>query len=113
MSQLTPRVRDAKQCDSTATGACEHGAAGHVFTPLQARVTAATPSKWRDGIVTSAWSNGWIGVDLVDDGTNVWLWNHADHSDTILRGEPVAVHALYDTLAVGTERLSVLAAPTD
>ena len=113
MSQLTPRVRDAMQCDAPHSGECAHAAAGHQFSAIQARVTSATSRKWRDGIVTSVWSNGWISVDLIEDDSTVWLWNHIDRSDTILRGAPVAVHTLYNALAIGRERLSVLAAPTD
>jgi hypothetical protein len=78
--------------------------------PLQQRVTAATPSKWRDGIVRSVSSNGWIAIDLIVAAETVWVWNHVDRSQSLRVAEPVAVHALYHALAIGEERVNVLIA---
>jgi hypothetical protein len=90
---------------------CDKTAPGHGLRPIQARVAAATPSKWRDGIVTSASAGGWTGIVLVDSGQSVWVWHHANLSRQAVEGAPVALHELYGTLALGSERVNVLVAP--
>ena len=90
--------------------------AGHVVTAIRERVTAATPSKWRDGIVVHAASSrgiggSWIGIDLLDPPDTVWVWNHADLTAAVSIGVPVALHELYDTLAIGVTRVSALRLP--
>ncbi|MEO6309549.1 MAG: hypothetical protein ABIO33_02555 [Leifsonia sp.] len=118
MTNVTPGVRQIMQCDSGAGDPCLSHGAGHAGNALQNRVTAATPSKWRDGFIRRLGTGGWIGVELLDgaDAQNVetlWLWNHADLRSTLTLGEPVAVHALYHALAVGSERFNVLVASLD
>lgn len=108
MSSLKPGVEQIMQCSSASDGTCDKAGPGHALRPLQERIAAATPSKWRDGIVTSV-AGGWIGVALVDSGDVAWAWAH--HTPAGLApGEPVALHALYSTLAFGSERLSVIVA---
>ncbi|GAA3890561.1 hypothetical protein GCM10022381_35570 [Leifsonia kafniensis] len=138
MTNLTPGVRQVMQCNSSAGESCLSHGAGHAGNDLQNRVTAATPSKWRDGFVSHLGTGGWIGVELLGrfDATDVdatdahttdahapdagapsietlWLWNHADLRATLTLGEPVAVHALYHALAVGSERFNVVVASLD
>ncbi|SFN83901.1 hypothetical protein [Mycetocola miduiensis] len=113
MSSLKPGVEQVMQCSSASGGACDKTDPGHVLRPLQERVTAATPSKWDDGIVASV-SGNWIGVALVDvtstdSGDTVWVWTHAIPAGLAV-GQPVALHAVYPTLAFGSERLSVVIA---
>jgi hypothetical protein len=101
------------QCDSLPGESCASHGAGHGLLVLQARVTAATPSKWQDGLVRGAGADGWIAIDLLD-GDTAWVWNHTDRSQSLSVGSPVAVHALYHTLAIGHERVNILiAAPVD
>ena len=107
MSSLKPGVAAIMQCSSAHGGTCDKAGPGHALRPLQERIAAATPSKWRDGIVTSV-SGGWIGLALVD-GDIAWAWAHKTPAG-LAPGEPVALHALYSTLAFGSERLSVIVA---
>ena len=116
MTNLTPPVTDTMLCRPSAGQCCTSSAVGHAVSAIRERVTAATPSKWRDGIVGHAPSAGgiggsWIGIDLLDSPDTVWLWNHADLSAAMSIGEPVSLHELYDTLAIGATRVSVLRAP--
>lgn len=106
MTHLT-RVGSALQCSHTAGEPCINRGSGHAMQPIQLRVIAATPSKWADGIVRTATSDGWIGIDLLDGGDTVWLWHHEDLTNALPVGEPVAVHSLYSALAVGGARISV------
>jgi hypothetical protein len=111
MSNTTPPVTAAMLCAHSQGESCTSAAAGHAVSAIRERVTAATPSKWRDGIVTHATSGNWIGIDLLDSPDTVWVWNHADLGAIAVIGEPVALHELYDTLAIGSIRISVLRAP--
>jgi hypothetical protein len=95
-------------CASAAT--CTGHGAGHAMLALQERVAAATPRKWRDHVVVSASSNGWLELAPIEHGDTVWVWNHADLSERIEPGSPVALHELYHALALGTERINVLVA---
>jgi len=110
MTYLTPGVTDVMACVSADGEACQARGAGHALHALQGRVTAATPGKWRDGLISHVSSGGWISVDLLDTGETAWLWNHADLTAAVTPGQPVAVHALYHALAVGRERINVLVA---
>jgi hypothetical protein len=135
MTNLTPGVRNVMHCDILPGETCLGHGDGHELLPLQERVIAATPSKWRDAIVRSVSAEGWIAVDLIDppadcaaqpdpaqpvsaqpvttqhEGTRtLWLWNHTDRVATLPVGTPVAVHAIYHALAIGTNRVNVLIA---
>ncbi|MBC7724912.1 MAG: hypothetical protein H7146_09220, partial [Burkholderiaceae bacterium] len=115
MSNLTPGVQGVMQC-STGSG-CSLHSAGHGTFSLQTRVTSATPSKWRDGIVTAVTPGGWIAIALLDDAallkdaapragarqpaaSATWVWNHSDLTSVVAVGEPVALHWLYSALAI-------------
>lgn len=108
MSNLKPGVEQVMQCSSAVGETCGKTGPGHVLRPLQERIAAATPSKWRDGIVTSR-SDGWLGVTFVETGETAWAWTHAIPTGLTV-GQPVALHSLYSTLAFGRDRLSVLVA---
>jgi hypothetical protein len=131
MTNLTPGVRSVMHCDTLPGETCLGHGDGHELLPLQERVIAATPSKWRDGIVRSVSAEGWIAVDLLDAPTDgsahaepatatatataespqtLWLWNHTNRVATLPVGSPVAVHAIYHALAIGTNRVNVLVA---
>lgn len=116
MSNTTPPVTAPMLCAHRPGNSCVSPAAGHAVSAIRERVTAATPSKWRDGIVSrvslsSGTGGSWVGIDLLDGTGTVWAWNHADLGATVSIGEPVALHELYDTLAIGATRLSILRAP--
>ncbi|MFM9918002.1 hypothetical protein [Lacisediminihabitans sp. H27-G8] len=116
MSSTTPPVTATMLCTHAPGTACTSAVAGHAVSAIRDRVTAATPSKWRDGLVVHVSSIGaiggsWLAVALLDQPDAVWVWNHDDLSSVVSIGEPVALHELYDTLAVGSTRVSVLRAP--
>jgi hypothetical protein len=131
MSNLTPQVQVAMLCSHSDEDSCVLTEAGHTVSAIRLVVSAATPSKWRDGIVTGVSGDspdghsvgkhgvrehsgaGWLRVDLLEPSADgeagtVWIWNHSDLSTVLRTGEPVALHALYGILAVGAERFSVL-----
>lgn len=110
MSAITPGVQQVMTC-ATPAGICDEHGAGHELSAIRARAAAATPSKWRDAVVVSAESTGWISLELFETGERVRAWNHA-RLDASVVGSPVALHEVYAVLAVGASRLSVLVAPS-
>jgi hypothetical protein len=121
MTNLTPGVAalmlldNAAECVHELGESCASRAPGHSLSALQERIASATPSKWRDGFVSHVSTGGWIGIDLLEsngagESETVWVWSHADLAASVSVGLPVAVHALYNALAVGRERFNVLVA---
>ena len=90
------------------SGTCGAMAAGHALAPIQERLASATPSKFADAVVVSVSTAGWIEVGLLVDDSTVVLWNHADLTDDIAVGEPVALHPVYDVLVAGGAKHNVL-----
>lgn len=107
MSSVKPGVQDVMRCHTRGEG-CSHTGAGHSLSPLQRRVAAATPSKWRDALVVTVASGGWIALELLETAETVWAWNHGELAASVTVGSPVALHAVYHTLAIGSERVNVL-----
>ncbi len=89
---------------------CAASAPGHGLSAIQDRLASATPSKWADAVVVSASAAGWIEVALLSGDSTIMLWNHADHTDVIKPGDPVAVHSVYDVLAISGTKVNVLRA---
>lgn len=87
---------------------CTSSAAGHAVSPIQDRVSSATPGKWRDAIVVAASVGGWIEVVTLSDDQTIMLWNHADLTGELLPGTPVSLHAVYDVLKTADAKHSVL-----
>ena len=103
------------QCNHAGSAGCVNEGAGHETRPVHVRVAEATPSKWADGIVLRATSDGWIGIALFgqgdspeSDAATVWVWNHADLTAHLSAGGPVALHSVYNVLASGRSRVSVV-----
>ncbi|MET0974246.1 MAG: hypothetical protein ABWX82_01090 [Leifsonia sp.] len=109
MSNLKPGVAGVMTC-AVGHAACDAHASGHAISPIRERAALATPSKWRDALVVGVDADGWIAVDLFDTDERVWAWHHEDLTDSIRVGQPVALHGVYDVLAAGSVRLSVLVA---
>lgn len=63
--------------------------------PIQEAVAAASPSAWRDGLVTVR-SEAQVTVSSLDGGVHV-LTTRAQPAP----GEPVAIHPVAELLAVG------------
>lgn len=85
---------------------CVHDRSGHQLGAVQLRLALATPRGWDDALVESADATGWVTLRTLDDDT-VRVWNHADLSQTLRAGTPVAVHARYDVLVAGDLRLNI------
>jgi hypothetical protein len=104
------------QCNHGGDLPCANRGPGHDVQPIQARLAAATASRWVDGIVSAVSADGWIGVVLVGrpdaaaaaDAESVWLWNHADLTAHLDVGAPVSIHSVYNVLAGGRSRISVV-----
>lgn len=98
----------------TASTVCEQGRmclddhAGHALTPMRLRLATATPSGWRDAIVTEVLEGGVVALDYWRGGEGL-VWQHADLRGALVPGDVVAVHLLYGVLAAGTARWSVAA----
>jgi len=103
------------QCNHAGSAGCVNEGAGHETRPVHVRVAEATPSKWADGIVLRATADGWIGIALFGpdaaadpDPATVWVWQHADLTAQFTAGAPVALHSVYNVLASGRSRISVV-----
>jgi hypothetical protein len=83
---------------------CSSTRAGHDVLAVQEVVAAASPSAYRDAIVTAV-DEGRIDLVEFATGSLLRLWHHAPVALTI--GEPVAYHPVAGVLATGTLRLSV------
>lgn len=83
---------------------CASTGAGHRVLAVQAIVAAASPSGFRDAVVTAIEPQGtMLLVDLRGDSLRVWHHEPADVSV----GEPVAVHQAAGLLAIGDRRISI------
>lgn len=99
-------VRERETCMCTSGEACSSFAPGHALHLIQARLAAATPSEWRDAVVTSSDADsGEIVLHTLADGVAVTLWHAA--STGLAPGEPVAIHGRYAVLAARGRRLNV------
>ena len=101
-------VRERAACMCATGGACSSFAPGHALHLIQVRLAAATPTEWSDGIVESADATTGDLVVRTLDGDAVRLWNASGASSAAAVGTPVAVHARYDVLAVGSRRFNCL-----
>jgi len=90
-------------------GRCSSFAPGHALHLIQARIASATPAGWIDALVESADE---VSGDLVVrtlDGEVHALWNGAGAALEAAAGTPVALHASYGVLAVGSTQFNVAA----
>jgi len=102
-------VRERVECMCDHGETCSSFAPGHALHLIQARLASATPSDWADAIVEAADPrSGFLIVRTFTDADPVALWNGAGAAAHVTVGTPVALHARYDVLAVGTARFNVL-----
>ncbi|WP_460773380.1 hypothetical protein [Microbacterium sp. GXF7504] len=101
-------VRSAAECMCHDGGRCTSYDPGHALHLIQARLAAATPSEWTDGIVVATDpERGTVTVRGWDDAVETVYANSAGAADAASVGTPVAVHARYRVLAVGRSRFNV------
>src|SRR5262249_31784590 len=103
------RLQLTAECAFEQAEMCADNRPGHSVHLLQLRVASATRTKWTDAIVLDVHPDGWLALSPVDEGgERLRVWNHADLSRVVHVGDPVAVHTLYNVLAVGRQRFSVV-----
>lgn len=105
LSPLPVRERAACMCQHGER--CSSFARGHALHLIQARIAAATPGEWIDGIVESADA---VTGDLVVrglDGHAHALWNRSGAALEAPNGTPVALHSRYGVLSVGRTQFNV------
>lgn len=109
MTQLVLTPESCIRHDCRGAMDCGADTPGHTLSFLQQRLAAASPRQWRDSVVEQTSADGWLTLRTVDDSLAVLVWNHAGFGD-LESGTPVAVHSLYNVLAIGSERLNVVVA---
>jgi hypothetical protein len=82
--------------------------ASNALSFMQRRLAAATPSKWRDAIVAEVTARGDVRLALVDDGLELVVRQHSGYAGAIRAGDPVAVHPVYNVLAIGQNWFALL-----
>ena len=78
---------------------------GHRVLPIQVAVASASPSRWRDALVTTDARGGFAVAPL--EGAPVRLWHHLPIE--LAEGEPVAYHPVAGVLWVRGVLVSVRA----
>lgn len=101
---LTPTRSVTHDCNGAVE--CMVEAPGHAVGLMQQRISAASPSLWRDFVATDASADGWVRLTSVDGSESVSVWNHSDLG--IDAGSPVALHSRYNVLAVSAARFNVV-----
>jgi hypothetical protein len=85
---------------------CRSERPGHGLHAMQRRLAAATPSKWRDAIVVAVDDAGFTTLATLD-GELRRVWHHDGFGGALAAGDPVALHAVYGVVAVGTAQFSI------
>lgn len=101
-------VRTAAECMCHSGGPCTSYDPGHALHLIQARLVAATPTEWVDGIVTATDpERGTVTVRAWDAPTETVYFSAGGAASAAAPGAPVAVHARYHVLAIGRTRFNV------
>jgi hypothetical protein len=74
---------------------------------IQSRLASATPSDWQDATVEAADAASGVVTVRTFDGEAVEVWSASGAAIALAAGTPVAVHARYDVLAIGTVRYNI------
>ena len=105
MDESTTYVPLRETFEMCHSSVCASGRAGHSVLPIQERVASASPSAWRDALITSS-ANGAIEIVLLDGGAHT-VWNH-DELDLPV-GEPIAWHQVAGIISAAGQFRSVSA----
>jgi hypothetical protein len=97
---MTQRITTEHGASCAGGSACADVRPGHDMHAIQRRLAAATPSKWRDVIVTSVREDGWVTVSDFATGEPTRVWHHESLAGQAETGEPAALSS-YNVLAVG------------
>ena len=104
--QLSTHRHTERQCVRGED--CVDFAPGHAMPFLQERVASASPTKWLDAVVDHVEADGWVALTTLNDHLRAWVWHHTDLTTLVNPGDPVAIHGLYNVLALGRARFNVL-----
>jgi hypothetical protein len=69
-------------------GGCTAYRPGHMVQVIQANFVGHSPWGWRDGVVVSVATEGWIEIDYVTESARVVAWHHAALADLLSPGTP-------------------------
>jgi hypothetical protein len=105
MDESTTYVPLRETFEMCRSSVCASGRAGHSVLPIQERVASASPSAWRDALITAS-ADGVLEVALLD-GDLREFWNHDDLGLAI--GEPVAWHPVAGIISAAGKLRSVTA----
>ncbi|MDN6795094.1 MAG: hypothetical protein L0L69_08615 [Propionibacterium sp.] len=86
---------------------CVSTAAGHELHAIRACAASAMPSRWVDALVHCVREDGSLEVVEAYTGRVHRLWNHADLTEAVRPGEPVALQEAYGVLALPGRLVSV------
>ncbi|BDV30371.1 hypothetical protein [Microbacterium terricola] len=101
------QVREVSACMCVHGNRCSSYAPGHALHLIQARLASATPTEWVDAIVEAADApTGEVSLRTID-GVAITVWNAAGAAEQVTAGTPVALHARYDVLSLGTRRFNI------
>lgn len=103
MDEITTYVPLEETREMCHASVCASGRAGHSVLPIQERVASASPSAWRDAIVTSS-ANGSIDLVLLS-GESHTVWNHDDLE--LSAGEPISWHQVAGVISASGHLRSV------
>ncbi len=98
---VSPRfpAEHAVACRHAEASECMMLAPGHELHLMQRRLAAATPGKWVDAFVGAADRSGRVELFGLTGEPVGMVWNHGGIA--VEPGTPVALHAVYNVLAVG------------
>ena len=81
---------------------------GHSMAFAQEEIASDDHEGWRDTVVDTVTSGGWLALTTVDSDERIFAWNHSDLLSALAPGDPVAINAGNHVLAAGTRRFNVL-----
>ena len=103
MDEITTYVPLRETFEMCHSAVCASGRAGHSVLPIQERVASASPSAWRDALVTRT-VNGEIELALFDGETRS-VWNH--DALELAVGEPIAWHPVAGLISADGQLRSI------
>lgn len=86
-------------CVPGGNGSCQSCAAGHNVHFIHAGKVGESPWGWRDGVLASVGTTGWLTVEYTSEAGRVEAWHHQDLVAELPLGTPVQVREGWRMLA--------------